>query len=34
MGEFMSVIASGGADRKIIIWNLDRAIKLHIFVGH
>ncbi|CAD8112600.1 unnamed protein product [Paramecium sonneborni] len=34
MGEFMSVIASGGADKKIIIWNLDRAIKLHIFVGH
>ncbi|CAK57453.1 unnamed protein product (macronuclear) [Paramecium tetraurelia] len=34
MGEFMSVVASGGADKKIILWNLDRAIKLHIFVGH
>ncbi|CAK60903.1 unnamed protein product (macronuclear) [Paramecium tetraurelia] len=34
MGEFMSVIASGGADRKIIIWNLDRGIRLHVFAGH
>lgn len=34
MGEYMSIIASGGSDKKIIIWNLDRAIKLHVFVGH
>ena len=24
-GEFLTLIASGGADKKIILWNLDRA---------
>ncbi|CAD8113358.1 unnamed protein product [Paramecium sonneborni] len=33
-GEFVSLIASGSSDKKIILWNLDRALKLQILVGH
>ncbi|CAD8169535.1 unnamed protein product [Paramecium pentaurelia] len=33
-GEFVSLISSGGSDKKIILWNLDRAQKLYILIGH
>ncbi|CAD8194717.1 unnamed protein product [Paramecium octaurelia] len=33
-GEYISLVSSGGQDQKIILWNLDRAQKLYILVGH
>lgn len=34
LGEQVSIAASGGADRKVIIWNVDKSLKLQVFVGH
>lgn len=34
MGDSISLAASGGADKKVIIWNVDKGLRMHVFTGH